>query len=538
MTDLLIGSLIVDVKDFNVPEFDDWLVQRKVNNLRDPWYRSYWEKKFKCSLDSDTCNTSQILNKNDLLQDSVFTYGGYVTDSVFMIANAVSRVLRSTDCHNVKRSSARGCVTGPRLLKELKATCQKGYTGWVKMTPTGESTDRYYEIRQIRPESTVTIASINSHTVYTWPKNNTCQFIVPRTMGITTLMGLSLALLSILCLLACLYIFIFFQRHRTNRIIKASSIELSMFILFSICVGYMSVLSFMIEPNDISCKVTFVFWGISFSLIYGPLFVRALWVYRIFEASTASTKRPFLTGAKTQVFFCIIIVIVQVRAVPIVWPVLELGREISSQGEFVTTVFSQQCTETAVSSGFDLSVPVSHTKSPLHFPSVREKVHAQVGIFNSPQVRAPHAILAFKTRHLPHTFNESHFILICVCTTLIVFISFIPTYLTTIYELTKVQILAIILILNHTVAVTFLFIPKIYSVLYRGDLQLSTRTCTSTRLKLPKSRSTNSSSRPSSQETFIRKPPISLILQRLDMKLKKQFNQTLVKKHLLVLLFL
>ena len=75
-------------------------------------------------------------------------------------------------------------------------------------------------------------------------------------------------------------------------------------------------------------------------------------------------------------------------------------------------------------------------------------------------------LLAFKTRRLPDNFNESRFISMCVSTTLVLLLCFIPAYLVSGRELLKMLMLALALALNHSVALVFLFLPKIYAVLY------------------------------------------------------------------------
>lgn len=73
------------------------------------------------------------------------------------------------------------------------------------------------------------------------------------------------------------------------------------------------------------------------------------------------------------------------------------------------------------------------------------------------------AMFAFKTRKLPDNFNESRFISMCVYTTLVIWLAFIPTYFTASREYLKSLLLSVALLLNHTVAVLFLFLPKIYA---------------------------------------------------------------------------
>lgn len=90
------------------------------------------------------------------------------------------------------------------------------------------------------------------------------------------------------------------------------------------------------------------------------------------------------------------------------------------------------------------------------------------------------SIFAFKTRKLPENFNESKFISMCVFTTLVIWLSFICTYFTASRESVKILLLSVALLLNHTVALLFLFLPKIYAAVYVDpDTFISTNVRTS-----------------------------------------------------------
>ncbi|XP_059142364.1 metabotropic glutamate receptor-like [Physella acuta] len=99
------------------------------------------------------------------------------------------------------------------------------------------------------------------------------------------------------------------------------------------------------------------------------------------------------------------------------------------------------------------------------------------------------SVFAFKTRKLPDNFNESRFISMCVSTTLVIWLAFIPTYFTAGREYVRVLLLSVSLILNHTVALVFLFLPKVFAAVYlpeesvtvtRFNTALTSRALTST----------------------------------------------------------
>ena len=72
---------------------------------------------------------------------------------------------------------------------------------------------------------------------------------------------------------------------------------------------------------------------------------------------------------------------------------------------------------------------------------------------------------AFITRKLPDNFNEARFISMCVYATLITWVAFAPTYFTTARAYYKSLLLSSAVLLNDTLALMFLFWPKVYAVL-------------------------------------------------------------------------
>lgn len=81
------------------------------------------------------------------------------------------------------------------------------------------------------------------------------------------------------------------------------------------------------------------------------------------------------------------------------------------------------------------------------------------------------SIFAFKTRKLPDNFNESKFMSMCVTTTLVIWLAFIPTFLTSSRQYLKTLLLTLALLLNHSVALVFLFMSKLYAVVCLENAQ-------------------------------------------------------------------
>ena len=109
---------------------------------------------FNCSLDNGTCDTNLSIADSNAFgynKQATLTHG-YILDTVSILANATSRVLNSPDCSGLMGAAARECVTGPRLLDELRATRQYGYTGWLQLDSNSDRQGRYV-VEQVVPGS-------------------------------------------------------------------------------------------------------------------------------------------------------------------------------------------------------------------------------------------------------------------------------------------------------------------------------------------------------------------------------------------------
>ncbi len=82
-------------------------------------------------------------------------------------------------------------------------------------------------------------------------------------------------------------------------------------------------------------------------------------------------------------------------------------------------------------------------------------------------------IHGFLTRKLPENFKESWYIFISVSTTMFVWMVFLPTYFTTYYASHQVALLAFCLILNASITLLCLYIPKLYAIYFVEEKMLN-----------------------------------------------------------------
>nr|KAG5710181.1 hypothetical protein BaRGS_006700 [Batillaria attramentaria] len=82
---------------------------------------------------------------------------------------------------------------------------------------------------------------------------------------------------------------------------------------------------------------------------------------------------------------------------------------------------------------------------------------------------------AFKTRRLPANFNEAKFITFTIYTTILLWLSFFPTYFTSTSYKVKVLCLTIAMLFNVVSCQVFLFLPKLYAVYFVDEEDLNVR---------------------------------------------------------------
>ena len=356
-------------------------------NSTNPWLQQHWEKVFNCSFDNKTCSA---ISKQDFASyfNKSFPFVDRVADAVLMMANASSRLLNSTKCSGQK---SRDCLTGPNLLRELKATRQMGYAGWLELDANGDRPSPF-TIYQLKPPSsqggaltravvakydmltgivtyvnniswhrnlfgegrdqpesrcsdackprekreqekvdccwTCVACAVNEYVTdngtqcircrnFFWPDPNltssSCSPIPPYTpWTLSTSARATQITLALLCLVAAVSVFVFFLRHGQHTVIRASSRQLSFLMLLAIVHGYTTVIMLLAPPNDVTCRITFLLFCLSFTLLYGSLLVRTVRIFRIFRANLKSTMYPSMTDGITQVFLSLGLLLVQV----------------------------------------------------------------------------------------------------------------------------------------------------------------------------------------------------------------------------------
>ncbi|XP_059142038.1 metabotropic glutamate receptor-like [Physella acuta] len=332
--------------------------------------------------------------------------------------------------------------SGDRLNRQPESVCSK---------PCGVGEYRIqkvpvccWECRACRDNERVLKEGCEDCEVLTWPDpdtNYTTCIPIPLThtqlSSTISVLQISFAVVALLltCAVSASYVYL-----RDRRVIKAASRELSQIQILAISVGYVTVICYQTYPTHHMCSVLFFTFCLSFASLYSPLLIKAVRIYRIFKSGTNRSMR--FVSPKSQILMSLFLILIQ----------LVLCVYVSATFNPTAKTTQPVLTEKFVELSCDMTLP--GLSSFLAYNLILVSLCS---------------VFAFKTRKLPDNFNESRFISMCVSTTLVIWLAFIPTYFTAGREYVRVLLLSVSLILNHTVALVFLFLPKVYAAVYLID---------------------------------------------------------------------
>lgn len=267
-----------------------------------------------------------------------------------------------------------------------------------------------------------------------------CVFIPYTYLEWSSPWSIIIIAVAFIGLIGTSFVAIVFVVFYKNQLIKGSSRELSAFLLTGLLLCYVLPFFFIIQPSPVICAIRRFGVGFCFAVCYSALLVKTNRIHRIFNRPSGSIQKPPLISPQSQVFFTLIIILVQI-VIAIVWLVVEPPSIALVYSDFITEL---KCGESpyiglSVSFGYNLLLLLLST------------------------------YFAFRARKVPQNFNEAKFINLTLYTTVIIWLAFIPTYfatsqLGTIYQTSS---LVIGIALSATTTLCCLFAPKLYYLFSR-----------------------------------------------------------------------
>lgn len=239
-------------------------------------------------------------------------------------------------------------------------------------------------------------------------------------------------------LLSTIVLAIFIHFNQTP-VVKASTRELCYIVLCGMILSHLSIFTILAHPTKHMCALARTLPGISFSMIYGSLFIKTNRIARLLAISKKrfpSKNLKFMSPISQVVLTFILISIESIIAIGML-VVEEPEVEFQYPRHQLTLLVCKESPLTIL--------------APLGF------------IFILILLCVWYAI---KTRNIPENFNETKFLGFAIYTTCIIWLAFFP-----IYYGSELQIITkcIVISLASIMTLSFMFFPKIYIILIHPE---------------------------------------------------------------------
>ncbi|KAM6451846.1 vomeronasal type-2 receptor 26-like [Liasis olivaceus] len=457
------GAIFFSIPSKEIPGFKEFL-----KLIKPPWIQEdgffplFREQVFDCSLpsppmtlmDSDTCTGEERLED---IPGALFEM--QLTGHSYSIYNAVYVMAQALHALSLLRSNHR-CVVKNKLSEDEGAQpWQRLKVG--KVDPDalkGKELDInedmvvwHRSFNQSDEVETSVRLSFQTDTVacfqcpddqYANHDKDGCIMKTITFLSYEEPLGLSLATVATLFFLTTTWVFGTFIKHKDSPIIKANNRDLTYTLLISLLVCFLCPLLFLGQPGRVTCLLRQSAFGLIFSVSISCVLAKTILVSLAFMATKPGSRMRTWVGKRLAISIVLFCSLLQ-ACICIVWlstspPFPELDMHS------VTEEMILQCNEGSV---FMFYCVLSYMAL-LSFVSF---------------------IVAFQARKLPDSFNEAKFITFSMLAFCSVWVSFVPTYLSTKGKaMVAVEIFSILC--SSAGLLGCIFFPKCYIIVLRPDL--------------------------------------------------------------------
>nr|XP_060639179.1 vomeronasal type-2 receptor 26-like [Anolis sagrei ordinatus] len=531
--DMFHGAISVTIHSNNIPAFQQFIQSTKYHNDKENGYiRDFWEHAFGCTFpseamhegDEDICTGKEKVDNlpGSLFEMSMTGHSYSIYNAVYAVAHALNAMFSSGSKHKAKMGGGRlTYLKFWQLHQFLKSVSFNNSVGdkiffdhngilisvfdvinWIissnqsfhrvkigKMDPEAPP-DQVFAINstaiiwhnwfnQVQPlsqcngncypgyskkikegeqfccydcmpcpegkissEEDMDECHICSDEYYPNKKHDLC---IPRDINYLSYeepLGIALAFLSLLLSFITCFILVIFLKYQNTPIIIANNRNLTYILIIALLFCFLCALLFIGQPQKVTCLLQQTAFGIIFSVAVSCVLAKTITVLLAFMATKPGSRmRKWVGKTLTN---CIVISCPLIQAgICVVW----------------LATFPPFPSPNTQSVKEEIILECNNNSATMFYC-----VLAYMGF-----LAAASFVVAFLSRELPDTFNEARFISFSMLVFCSVWISFIPSYLSTKGKsMVAVEIFSILI--SSTGLLGCITFPKCYIILFRPDL--------------------------------------------------------------------